>query len=34
MRWTFEEYLDQPTWFITMLFELLKAEAEHANSKV
>jgi hypothetical protein len=34
MHWTFEEYLSQPTWFIFMLMELLRAEAQHAQSKV
>jgi len=34
MHWNYNTYMEQPTWFITMLFELLKAEAQHANSKV
>jgi hypothetical protein len=32
MGWTYEEYLAQPTWFIAMLFELLRAEAARAAS--
>lgn len=31
MGWTYEECLSQPTWFITMLLELLRAEAQHAT---
>jgi hypothetical protein len=34
MGWTYEEYLSQPTWFILMLMELFRAEAQHANGKV
>jgi hypothetical protein len=34
MRWDYETYLSQPTWFISMLFELLKAESEHHQSKL
>jgi hypothetical protein len=34
MHWTYTDYMDQPTWFILMLTELFRAEAQHANSKV
>lgn len=34
MHWTYENFLDQPNWFVVLLLELLRAEAQHANSKV
>jgi len=34
MGWTYEEYLDQPAWFTTMLFELFRAEADRARRNV
>ena len=34
MGWDYETYLSQPTGFILMLMELLRAEAQHANSQV
>jgi hypothetical protein len=33
MSWEYETYLSQPTWFITMLLELLRAEAHEANAR-
>jgi hypothetical protein len=33
MRWTYEEYLSQPTWFILMLLELFRAETQEANRR-
>jgi len=34
MKWTFEEYQSQPTWFILMLLSLFHAEAQHSQSKI
>jgi hypothetical protein len=34
MSWTYEDYQSQPPWFVLMLLELIRAEANHANSKV
>ena len=34
MGWTYETYLSQPQEFVLMLMELLRAETQHANSKV
>jgi hypothetical protein len=34
MHWTYEEYLSQPPHFILMLFELLRAQAEHSKTAV
>ncbi len=34
MSWSYETYMAQPTWFIRMLFEQLRAEAAHAKSTV
>lgn len=31
MSWTFEEYLDQPEWFIKLLLEKMFADARHEN---
>jgi len=31
MKWRYEDYLAQPTWFTAMLLELLRAEALHAS---
>jgi hypothetical protein len=28
MKWTYEEYRDQPQWFIVVLFSMLQNEAE------
>ena len=27
MKWTWEEYQSQPSWFVDNIFEMLKAEA-------
>jgi len=32
MKWTYEEYLDAPSWFIDMIVDMLQAEAR-ANKK-
>lgn len=29
MHWTYQEFLEQPTWFIMMLHRMVSAEAEH-----
>jgi len=29
MKWTWEEYLSQPVWFVRMLILLMQAEGEH-----
>lgn len=34
MGWDYETYLSQPTWFVDMLLELLKAEAQHSRDAV
>jgi hypothetical protein len=34
MAWTYEDYLSQPPWFVSMLLELMRAEINHANSRV
>jgi hypothetical protein len=31
MGWTYEEYLSQPTWFVAMLFEMMRAEARQSG---
>jgi hypothetical protein len=31
MKWDWEQYQSQPSWFITIIVELLKAEAEAIN---
>lgn len=31
MKWDWEQYQSQPSWFITVLLELLKAESEAAK---
>ena len=33
MGWTFEEYLDQPDWFMQFLILKWEAEAEYARIK-
>lgn len=34
MGWTYEDYQSQPSWFVFMLLELFRAEAEHARTTV
>jgi hypothetical protein len=34
MGWTYEEYLSQPDWFIFMLAELFRAEAQYGRGTV
>lgn len=29
MKWTYTEYMDQPSWFIDILCKLFNAESEH-----
>jgi len=33
MAWTFDEYQNQPSWFIQDLISYLVAEANHRNKK-
>jgi hypothetical protein len=33
MKWTWEEFQNQPAWFIDILIEMLKAEGETINKK-
>jgi len=33
MSWTWQEYRDQPQWFITMLLSMLQNEAEEAKRR-
>ena len=33
MKWTYEEYANQPTWFISTLFSMLRQEAEELNRR-
>jgi hypothetical protein len=32
--WTFEEYQNQPSWFIDIILEMLKAEAEEIKKRM
>ena len=31
MKWTYEEYLAQPEWFVRFLVELMRAEAKQQS---
>jgi len=33
MRWTYQEYLSQPLWFIETLMDKLKMDNKKANKK-
>jgi hypothetical protein len=33
MKWRYEDYLNQPTWFISMLLELLRAEGNELSRR-
>jgi hypothetical protein len=33
MSWDYETYLSQPTWFILILLELFRAEAQEASRR-
>jgi len=33
MKWTFEEYQNQPSWFIDIILEMLQAESAEAKKK-
>lgn len=33
MGWTYEQYLDQPAWFVQMLLYLLSEEAKAAKQR-
>jgi hypothetical protein len=32
--WTFEEYQNQPSWFIDIILEMLKAEGEEIRKRM
>ena len=32
--WTWDEYLDQPSWLIDMLMHYLQAEGKHAQKQI
>jgi hypothetical protein len=34
MGWTWQEYQNQPAWFIDIVLEMLKAEAEELKKKI
>jgi len=34
MGWTWEEFQDQPSWFIDVLTEMLQAEGEQARKQI
>ncbi|GIW70359.1 MAG: hypothetical protein KatS3mg101_1106 [Patescibacteria group bacterium] len=34
MKWTWQEYENQPAWFIDVILEMLKAEGEEAKRKI
>jgi len=33
MKWDYWQYQNQPSWFIDVLIEMIKAEAEEINNK-
>ena len=33
MKWKFQEYREQPQWFIVMLLSMLQNEAEETNRR-
>jgi hypothetical protein len=33
MKWTWQEYREQPQWFVTMILSMLQNEAEEIKSK-
>jgi hypothetical protein len=33
MKWRYEDYLAQPTWFIAMLLELMRAEGNYLKER-
>jgi hypothetical protein len=33
MKWTYEEFQDQPAWFIDIILEMFQAESYQANKK-
>ena len=33
MHWTYQEYLEQPVWFVELLIEILNLEAKEIKRK-
>jgi hypothetical protein len=33
MKWTYQEYQNQPSWFIDIVLEMLQAESAEAKKK-
>lgn len=31
MRWTYQEYMEQPSWFVQLLIEKLRYDAKEAK---
>lgn len=33
MHWTYQQYLEQPTWFLELLKHKMRVDADNAKSK-